>query len=228
MVALAYHAREHGFASQRRFVLVQGTASYDAHPDRAVLENVVGPAVDPVHGRAAQGTVLGPLAARLLRRPRARAPCRWSATSLARPRLRRRARGVGSARAGRRSGRADAAEGRRRAARGRGPRGAAVAPLPHALVAYPGADGFPLIVPVTIGADSAAGIALEGPLAAGGRRAGLLAHRYEAQLIGLETRQHTGWLPGRRLRAPYRERLPRAREQDVAAARRTGCWRGAA
>src|SRR4051794_20547637 len=43
-VALAYHAREHGFASEPRFVLVQGTASYDAHPDRAVLENVVGPA----------------------------------------------------------------------------------------------------------------------------------------------------------------------------------------
>jgi hypothetical protein len=66
--------------------------------------------------------------------------------------------------------------------------------LPHALVAYPGADGFPLITPITIGADSQAGIALAGPLAAGGRRAGLLAHRYEAKLIGLETRQHTGWL----------------------------------
>ena len=62
------------------------------------------------------------------------------------------------------------------------------------LAAYPGADGFPVIVPVTPGADTPGGIALDGPLAPGGRRAGLLAHRYEPQLIGLETRAHTGWL----------------------------------
>ncbi len=37
-VALAYHAREHGFAHEPRFVLVQGKASYDADPDRATLE----------------------------------------------------------------------------------------------------------------------------------------------------------------------------------------------
>jgi hypothetical protein len=28
----------------------------------------------------------------------------------------------------------------------------------------------------------------------GGRRAGLLAHAYRAKLIGLKSRQHTGWL----------------------------------
>src|SRR6476660_2730661 len=43
-VALAYHAREHGFASQSRFVLVQGRASYDASPDPAVLAERVRPA----------------------------------------------------------------------------------------------------------------------------------------------------------------------------------------
>ena len=31
-VALAYHAREHGFATGSRFVLVQGEAHYDAEP----------------------------------------------------------------------------------------------------------------------------------------------------------------------------------------------------
>ena len=41
-VSLAYHAREHGFASDPRFVLVQGTASYDAHPDRRVLDETIG------------------------------------------------------------------------------------------------------------------------------------------------------------------------------------------
>src|SRR5271154_3528272 len=40
-VSLAYHAREHGFARQPRFVLVQGTASCDSKPDRALLEEVV-------------------------------------------------------------------------------------------------------------------------------------------------------------------------------------------
>jgi hypothetical protein len=32
------------------------------------------------------------------------------------------------------------------------------------------------------------------PLPPGGRRAGLLAHRYNAQLIGLEARGCTGWM----------------------------------
>src|SRR4029077_13714049 len=66
--------------------------------------------------------------------------------------------------------------------------------LPHVLVGYPGADGFPLEVPVSVGAPGPSGIALSGPLASGGRRAGRLAPRYEPKLIGLETRQHTGWL----------------------------------
>lgn len=67
--------------------------------------------------------------------------------------------------------------------------------LPHLLLGYVQADGFPTIVPVGAGEASAAGIELNGPsLPPGGRRAGLMAHRYEKQLIGLETRQHTGWL----------------------------------
>src|SRR6185312_3138603 len=43
-VALAYHAREHGFARDQHFVLVQGTATYDSTPDRALLEDTIGPA----------------------------------------------------------------------------------------------------------------------------------------------------------------------------------------
>ena len=127
-VALAYHAREHGFASEPRFVLVQGTASYDAHPDRAVLENVVGPASTRFMGPPRRG----PFWDRWLRvyyaRPGAGDRAGRARAVLARPGLRRRARGGRSARAGRRSGRADAAEGRCRAARRRGPRGAATAP----------------------------------------------------------------------------------------------------
>src|SRR5205807_1475652 len=33
-VALAYHAREHGFCAHDGYVLVQGRASYDSSPDR--------------------------------------------------------------------------------------------------------------------------------------------------------------------------------------------------
>ena len=51
-----------------------------------------------------------------------------------------------------------------------------------------------MIAPVSVRGVSSAGIALHGPLPAGGRRAGLLAHRYEPHLVGLEVRQYTGWL----------------------------------
>ena len=193
-VALAYHAREHGFASEPRFVLVQGTASYDAHPDRAVLENVVGPASTRFMGPPRRGPFWDRwlrvyYADRLLVTVQVERVLSWPDLACAGERE------VAGAPApagdpgeqtppkGGAGPRVDVARAARRLRR-----------LPHALVAYPGADGFPLIVPVTIGADSHAGIALAGPLAAGGRRAGLLAHRYEAKLIGLETRQHTGWL----------------------------------
>ena len=43
-VALAYHAREHGFADGPAFVVVQGLASAETEPDRDVLEEEVRPA----------------------------------------------------------------------------------------------------------------------------------------------------------------------------------------
>jgi hypothetical protein len=68
--------------------------------------------------------------------------------------------------------------------------------LPNQLLGFVGGDGFPEIRPIRAGPGSAEGITLEapGPLPAGGRRAGLLAHRYNAKLIGLEARGHTGWM----------------------------------
>jgi len=53
---------------------------------------------------------------------------------------------------------------------------------------------IPVIVPVTITGQAADGITLTGPVPSGRRRAGLLGHSYRPQLIGLEARQHTGWL----------------------------------
>ena len=39
-VAIAYHAREHGFSDRTEYVVVQGTAAVPAHPDRAWLESI--------------------------------------------------------------------------------------------------------------------------------------------------------------------------------------------
>jgi hypothetical protein len=54
-VALAFHAREHGFANEPWFVLVQGTATYEAHPDPAVLEQRVRPASARCMGKPRTG-----------------------------------------------------------------------------------------------------------------------------------------------------------------------------
>jgi hypothetical protein len=67
----------------------------------------------------------------------------------------------------------------------------------HQLLAYRGADGYPVTIPIEIqgaGPDGMRLTAVPGLLPAGGRRAGLLAHSYRPELIGLTTRYHTGWL----------------------------------
>lgn len=188
-VALAYHAREHGLgqADDPGFVLVQGTASFsEALPTREELDR------------------LGEQAAAYLGAPR-RGPFwdRWLRAYYA-DRLQvtvavHRVVRVGAdplpeagpAQAPPRNGtgpRVDLGRAGRRAAR-----------LPHRVLGWRGADGFPVLVPVTVGAPRpGAGLPLSAPVAlpAGGRRAGLMCHRYRPQLVGLETRQHTGWLDG--------------------------------
>jgi hypothetical protein len=85
-----------------------------------------------------------------------------------------------------------------------------IAVLPHRVLAYQGADGFPVVAPVELAGHDAAGLRLvtpHGVLPPGGRRAGLLAHAYRPQLIGLATRTFTGWLDvasdGTALYAPH-------------------------
>jgi hypothetical protein len=193
-VALAFHAREHGFARGQRFVLVQGTAAYDPEPDLDALQRRVGPASARFMGETPAGpfwdrwlraysverVVVNILVERVLSwhdlgcageptvvgtpRPHGDPPPQDPPKKGAGPRI-------------------DVARASRRASG-----------LPHALAAYLSSDGFPIVAPVKIGAVDSSGAALEGPLPAGGRRAGLLAHRFEARLIGLEVRQYTGWL----------------------------------
>ncbi len=93
----------------------------------------------------------------------------------------------------------------RRPSRRRGPlrgsttaaRPSRAARLPHALLGWVGADGFPLAVPVEVAGSDDRGILLdaaEGLVPPGGRRAGLTAHWFSRGVIGQDQRKHTGWL----------------------------------
>jgi hypothetical protein len=69
--------------------------------------------------------------------------------------------------------------------------------LPHALLGWVGADGFPTAVPVEVAGSDDRGILLDAPeglVPPGGRRAGLTAHWFSRGVIGQNQRKHTGWL----------------------------------
>jgi hypothetical protein len=194
-VALAYHARDHGFSASPVFVLAQGLASVDLQPSRARLE-----AMGPQGQRFVGQFMRGPVWDRLLREYyyervfvdiTVHRVATWPDLS---------------------------ASGNLRVfgAAGPGPPGPQVPPkngagprvdvdraagrigmLPHRVLAYRGADGFPVVVPVELAAHDATGLRLvtaRALLPPGGRRAGLLAHAYRPQLVGLATRTFTGWL----------------------------------
>jgi hypothetical protein len=175
-------------------VLVQGTASYETEPDRDYLEGTLGPASERFMGKPRRGPfwdrwLSAYYADRVLvtvqvdRIVRWADPaCRGEPTVTGAPLPEQNppsqeppGKGTGP--------RVDVERERRRLER-----------LPHLLAGWTGADGLPMCVPVSLGGASAAGIALDGPLPGGGRRAGLLAHSYRAELVGLHTRQYTGWL----------------------------------
>ena len=195
-VALAYHAREHGFAHGTLFVLVQGTCRPIPSVDLDWNEHVLGPASARFMGAPRRGRFWDrwlqeyyadrvPLTVDVERivvwpeldcsgepevhgSPRPAAPPEPQSAPK---------KGTGP--------RTDAAKAGRKLAR-----------LPHLLPAWREADGYPSVVSARVASSGEEGIRLESasPLPAGGRRAGLLAHSYEAKLTGLRARQHTGWL----------------------------------
>jgi hypothetical protein len=194
-VALAYHAREHGFATSPAYVLAQGLAAVDLTPSPGRLA-ALAPDAERFMGPVRRGALWD----RLLREyyqervfvdVAARRVTVWpdlgahgepQVTGAAWP-------GPPAPQAPPENGtgpRVDVAKAASRAGQ-----------LPHRLLAYQGADGFPVIVPVQLAGHDQAGLRLvasTGLLPPGGRRAGLLAHAFRPQLIGLTTQMYTGWL----------------------------------
>ncbi|HKY77895.1 MAG TPA: hypothetical protein VJS45_17310 [Acidimicrobiia bacterium] len=194
-VALAYHARDHGFSTSSRFVLAQGIASVDLEPSPSRLREF-GPQVVRYLGDLKQGRVWD----RLLREYYAeRVFVDVDVTRVVTwPDLG--ASGEPDVAGVDRPGPAppqDPPKG------GIGPRvdvaqiAGRLSTLPHRLLAWRGEDGFPVVVPVAVAGHDTFGFRLVAPpglLPAGGRRAGFLAHSFRPQLIGLATRILTGWL----------------------------------
>jgi hypothetical protein len=196
-VALGYHAREHGFSTSPLYVLVQGRAEFTTTPDRAYIDDVVAPQAERHLGPRKRGRLFWD---RWLREYYAeRVPVIVTVERVTTwPDLRC---GGEPAVIGAPAAPQPAAQSR--PAKGTGPRvdsrraAARLRRLPDRLLGFVDGDGYPTIVPVEVAEGGEAGIELSaepGLIPPGGRRAGLLGHEYRPQLIGLEARQHTGWL----------------------------------
>lgn len=203
-VALAFHAREYGRATGSRYILAQGTAQVIAQPSEALNDHVRRLASERL-GAPREGAFwsywlreyyvtrvpVDVAVTRILTWPTLDAagvpdvlgtPLSEQAPAPQSP------PGLGT------EPRIDVARASRR-----------LRATAHTLLGYVGADGYPVVVPVTVGSDDSDGLALSSAFAlpAGGRRAGLTGHSYRAQLVGLNTRQHTGWLEVSAMGARY-------------------------
>ena len=195
-VALAFHTREHASSDRPEYVLVQGRASFPWPPDRDSWYGEIGGNWNRVSGVPRE---VGPLWERWMSVYHWRLnlwievervvvwpdlecrgePVVHGAPLPAEPPPSQSPPKKGTA------PRLDTA----RAARG-------IARLPNTLLGWVGADGFPVVAAVGAGASEDARIRLTSAaeLPSGGRRAGLVAHRFTRGAIGQRQRVHTGWL----------------------------------
>jgi hypothetical protein len=213
-VALAYHAREHGFSNRPDYVLVQGSVSSVVLPDEAYLRREIG---------ARSARYLGPPRTglfwdrwlRVYYRDRVVVTVdverivRWPGTSsgvepevLGRPLWVERI-----AQSEPKHGTGPRVDSRRAMRR--------LQALPHRLLAFVAADGMPMVLPVSVTATDERGLSLRtdrGVLPAGSFRAGILGHKFYEHVAGLTSRQYTGWLTveepeaGTATYAPHTER----------------------
>jgi hypothetical protein len=194
-VALAYHARDHGFSASPGFALAQGRASVDIRPSRERLEALV-PQAERYLGKVRRGLVWDRLLHEYYYERVFVDIAVWRVAAWPDPSAALDMQVTGAAWPG-------PADPQSPPKNGTGPRvdvakaAGRVAMLAHRVLAYRGADGYPVVVPVQIAGHDEAGLRLVVPaglLPPGGRRAGLLAHAYRPQLVGLSTRTFTGWL----------------------------------
>jgi hypothetical protein len=193
-VAVAYHAREHGGSRSPLFVLVQGRAAVGG-VDRAWLESIT-PEWERKFGPRSTGPVGWLMAPYYWQRVAITiaverivvlgGPDRAAVTVLGAP-LPAEPPPAQSPPRGGTGPRVDVGEAARHVDR-----------LPHTLLGWVGADGLPVVVPVTGATGDEQGLRLTTPagdlLPPGGRRAGLLSHRFGARVVGQEQRRGTGWL----------------------------------
>jgi hypothetical protein len=209
-VALAYHAREHGYCTRPEYVLVQGRAEPIERPDpeqrrevQTQAERFLGPGRK---GRFWDRWLREYYEVRIPVRVHVERVTVWpDVRCAAQPEL----HGLPAPPV--------APEPQRPPKNGTGPRvdvGRAVKRLrrtPHLLLGHVESDGYPTVGPVELRAADARGLELAaapGLIPPGARRAGLLGHAYRPQLVGLTARQHTGWLEAgddRGLYAPHTE-----------------------
>ncbi|MER7686610.1 hypothetical protein [Streptomyces sp. NPDC097610] len=194
-VSLAYHTRDHGFADGSSYVLVQGNASVDLLPSPKRLADLMR-ASEPFLGETKRGPVWDWLLReyhqeRVFVDVEAERVAVWPDLT------------AGGAMAVTGSPWPVTPHEQRPPKNGTGPRvdvttlARRIDRLPHRVLAYRGADGFPVILPVEITGYDDTGLHLDAPrhlLPPGGRRAGFLAHAFQPQCIGLGMRTLTGWL----------------------------------
>jgi hypothetical protein len=203
-VAVAYHAREHSGVDRDQYVVVQGRASFDPKPDRAWLDSItpawercLGPRHSGLLGRWLEvyyyervaitievDRILAWSTGDCAGEPEVFGPPRPAAPPDPQPAPRKgTVARVSSERLLRQAQR-----------------------LAHTLLGWVGADGLPVVVPVSVTAADDEGVELAAAAAGfippGGRRAGLTAHAFRPRVIGQEQRVQTGWLAheGERIR----------------------------
>jgi Pyridoxamine 5'-phosphate oxidase len=196
-VAVAFHTRAHGFSDRAEYVLVQGTASLGALDDPDAWLEAMGENWERFGGKS---RAVGPLWEWWLRVYHWRVNVEIAVERLVVwPDL----ACAGTAEVYGSPLPSDPPPPQRAPANGTAPRTSPAraarraAALPHVLLGWVGADGFPLVAPVEIAAATAKGIALRAPariVPPGGRRSGLLAHWFSRHVVGQRQRGHTGWL----------------------------------
>lgn len=248
-VTVVFHAREHGSAAGDNFVLVQGEARFSWQPNRAELAALFDRWEQREHTAGRPGVTLGPTGMggglwnwwlgpfwwdrvvvrvhvkRIISFPQR--DCLTSPTVIG-PQLP-----------------TERPESQKPPGKGTGPRinvtraAKQVRPLPHRLLGWVGADGYPVVVPVAITAASRDGMTVTAPpdlVPPGGRRAGLTGHWFSAGTLGQRQVVMTGWLTsddttGTVSYAPHTKlsyRLPPSRllfRVVVGGAIRAGTWR---